>query len=210
MHSTRFQRLHRKFGAALMPSRIAFLAVLLYLISLIPIFLFSSYCHPLADDFTYGLLVHRAVVSGGGIPEILSAAAETVRDYYFTWQGTFSAIFLFALQPGAFSESAYFLTPFIIIGCLSLSTFVLMHFVYCRLLGGKSSQAVILSALTLLLSVQMVTNQAQAFYWFNGASYYAVFYSFSLLFFAGIGTLLLDAGKKVHPVLTGCCALLAV
>lgn len=210
MHSTRFQRLHRRFGAALMPSRIAFLAVLLYLISLIPIFLFSSYCHPLADDFTYGLLVHRAVVSGGGIPEILSAAAETVRDYYFTWQGTFSAIFLFALQPGAFSESAYFLTPFIIIGCLSLSTFVLMHFVYCRLLGGKSSQAVILSALTLLLSVQMVTNQAQAFYWFNGASYYAVFYSFSLLFFAGIGTLLLDAGKKVHPVLTGCCALLAV
>ena len=197
MHSTRFQRLHRRFGAALMPSRIAFLAVLLYLISLIPIFLFSSYCHPLADDFTYGLLVHRAVVSGGGIPEILSAAAETVRDYYFTWQGTFSAIFLFALQPGAFSESAYFLTPFIIIGCLSLSTFVLMHFVYCRLLGGKSSQAVILSALTLLLSVQMVTNQAQAFYWFNGASYYAVFYSFSLLFFAGIGTLLLDAGKKV-------------
>jgi len=169
MHSTRFQRLHRRFGAALMPSRIAFLAVLLYLISLIPIFLFSSYCHPLADDFTYGLLVHRAVVSGGGIPEILSAAAETVRDYYFTWQGTFSAIFLFALQPGAFSESAYFLTPFIIIGCLSLSTFVLMHFVYCRLLGGKSSQAVILSALTLLLSVQMVTNQAQAFYWFNGA-----------------------------------------
>ena len=174
MHSTRFQRLHRRFGAALTPSRIAFLAVLLYLISLIPIFLFSSYCHPLADDFTYGLLVHRAVVSGGGIPEILSAAAETVRDYYFTWQGTFSAIFLFALQPGAFSESAYFLTPFIIIGCLSLSTFVLMHFVYCRLLGGKSSQAVILSALTLLLSVQMVTNQAQAFYWFNGASYYAV------------------------------------
>ena len=210
MHSTRFQRLHQRFGAALTPSRIAFLAVLLYLISLIPIFLFSSYCHPLADDFTYGLLVHRAVVSGGGIPEILSAAAETVRDYYFTWQGTFSAIFLFALQPGAFSESAYFLTPFIMIGCLSLSTFVLMHFVYCRLLGGKSSQAVILSALTLLLSVQMVTNQAQAFYWFNGASYYAVFYSFSLLFFAGIGTLLLDAGKKVHPVLTGCCALLAV
>ena len=64
MHSTRFQRLHQRFGAALTPSRIAFLAVLLYLISLIPIFLFSSYCHPVADDFTYGLLVHRAVVSG--------------------------------------------------------------------------------------------------------------------------------------------------
>ena len=60
MHSTRFQRLHRRFGAALTPSRIAFLAVLLYLISLIPIFLFSSYCHPLADDFTYGLLFPAA------------------------------------------------------------------------------------------------------------------------------------------------------
>lgn len=108
MHSTRFQRLHQRFGAALTPSRIAFLAVLLYLISLIPIFLFSSYCHPVADDFTYGLLVHRAVVSGGGIPEILSAAAETVRDYYFTWQGTFSAFFCLHYSRGLFQSLPIF------------------------------------------------------------------------------------------------------
>ena len=108
MHSTRFQRLHQRFGAALTPSRIAFLAVLLYLISLIPIFLFSSYCHPLADDFTYGLLVHRAVVSGGGIPEILSAAAETVRDYYFTWQGTFQQFFCLHYSRGLFQSLPIF------------------------------------------------------------------------------------------------------
>lgn len=210
MEKTVPKRFYQHFNTLLTPPRIAFLTVLVYVVSLIPIFWLSFYCHPQADDFNYGSLVHHAVLAGGGPLAILSAAAQTARSFYFGWQGTFSAIFLFSLQPGVFSESAYFLTSFIIIGSLSLSTFVLMHFVYCRLLGGSRSEAVILSALTLFLSVQMVTDQSQAFYWFNGASYYAVFYSFSLLFFAGIGTLLLDSGKKQHPVLTVFCALLAV
>ncbi len=203
------KRLYRRFSSWLTPPRIAFLTVLFYIISLIPILWLSFYCHPHSDDFAYGYLVHHAVFSGGGAREVLAAAFETVRSFYFRWQGTFAAIFLFAIQPGAFSESAYFLTVFIIIGSLSISTFVLMHFVYCRLLGGRGSEAVILSALMLFLSIQMVTDQAEAFYWFNGASYYAVFYSLSLLFFAGIGTLILDSPKKPHPVLTVCCLLLA-
>lgn len=210
MHSTRFQRLHRRFGAALMPSRIAFLAVLLYLISLIPIFLFSSYCHPLADDFTYGLLVHRAVVSGGGIPEILVRCSGNGARLLFHLAGDVFSNFSICITAGGFFRVCLFSHP--IHHYRLPEPFHLRPDAFCLLQasGRKKRQAVILSALTLLLSVQMVTNQAQAFYWFNGASYYAVFYSFSLLFFAGIGTLLLDAGKKVHPVLTGCCALLAV
>lgn len=85
-----------------------------------------------------------------------------------------------------------------------------MRFVYCRLLGGSQSEAIILSALTLLLSIQMVHDQTQAFYWFNGSVYYAVFYSFSLLFFTCIGTLLLESSQKKRPVLTVLCALSAI
>lgn len=202
--------LYQRFNTWLTPPRIAFLTVLVYVLSLIPILWLAFYCHPAADDFAYSTRVHQAVLAGGGITEILSAAFATVRSYYFSWQGTFSAIFLFALQPGAFSESAYFLTPFLIIGALSISTFVAMHVFYCRLLGGSRSEAAILSSLTLLFSIQMVYDQSQAFYWFNGASYYAIFYAFALLFFAGVGTLLLDAEKKQHPILTVLCALLAI
>ena len=96
MHSTRFQRLHRRFGAALMPSRIAFLAVLLYLISLIPIFLFSSYCHPLADDFTYGLLVHRAVVSGGATTISLGRGRFQQFFYLHYSRGLFQSLPIFS------------------------------------------------------------------------------------------------------------------
>ena len=108
MHSTRFQRLHRRFGAALMPSRIAFLAVLLYLISLIPIFLFSSYCHPLADDFTYGLLVHRAVVSGGGIPEILSLQRKRCATTISLGRGRFQQFFYLHYSRGLFQSLPIF------------------------------------------------------------------------------------------------------
>lgn len=203
------ERFYQRFNTWLTPPRIAFLAILVYVLSLIPIFWVSLYSHPAGDDFSYGHLVHQAVLAGGDLQKVLSAAFETVRSSYFSWQGTFSAIFLFALQPAAFAESAYFLTPFIVIGALSISTFVLMRFVYCRLLGGSQSEAMILSALMLLLSVQMVHDQTQAFYWFNGSVYYTVFYSFSLLFFTCIGTLLLE-NKKRHAALLILCALLAV
>ena len=73
------------------------------LISLIPIFAVSIYAHPTFDDFTYGLFVRRAVEQGGNILDVIKAACATAAEYYRSWQGTFTASFIFALQPGGFS-----------------------------------------------------------------------------------------------------------
>ena len=82
----------------------AVVAAGVFLVSLLPILYASFYAHPISDDFNYSKAVHDAVAAGGGFWEVVSASFGTIAKYYRTWQGTFFSIFVFSLQPGAFSE----------------------------------------------------------------------------------------------------------
>ncbi len=171
----------------------AFLLVA-FCFSLLPILYAGFFAHPLADDYSYSSRVHHAIANGDSL---LSAIAETVSYTYLTWQGTFSATAIFSVQPAAVSSSLYFLTPWIMIGFLSFSTFFFFETIIKKILHSKTSYGIIISCLTLILSIQYVPSINQAFYWFNGSSYYTLFYSLSLIYL----TLLLrmrsaPAGKK--------------
>lgn len=196
--------INKKLNLVVSPAYLAYGAVVIYLISLLPILALSFYCHPSADDFNYGVKTHLAVMSGQGICGIIQAALETVCENYISWQGTFSAIFFFSLQPGVFSESAYFLTPFVMIGALSISTVILMLGLYKYVFHGRRSHAVFVSMILLFLQIQKVYNDTEAFYWFNGASYYTLFYAFSILLAAELVSLVYS-GKTRHVF--GCIGL---
>ena len=92
------------------------------LISIIPIVVSSVYSHPVADDFGFSEKVYRAVKDGGGFYDILSASFKQVKKTYFEWQGTYAAVFIFSLQPAAFSEKLYFLTSVVMLTSLMVST----------------------------------------------------------------------------------------
>jgi len=159
------------------------IAIILFIglcISVLPILYAGFFSHPVADDYSFSYHVHNAFLNGDSI---LKAVYETVFHNYFTWQGTFSAISIFSLQPGAFSGSFYYLTTFLMIGFLSGSTFFLFETIIRRILKGRLSHTVIISCLTLIMSIQFVPDVEEAFYWFNGSSYYTLFYSFALIFF---------------------------
>ena len=203
---TRAIRIYQKITQRMTSVHLAGIAVAIYIISLLPILALSFYAHPSADDFNYGVKTHFAVISGQGLGGVLQAAWETVCENYMGWQGTFSAIFFFSLQPGVFSESAYFFTTFIMLGTLSISTVLLMLALYKHVFHGKRSHAVIVSMVLLFLQIQTVYNDTEAFYWFNGASYYTLFYSFSLLLAAALISLICSRKIKYMPA----CIVLAV
>lgn len=156
-----------------------------FIISIIPVLYCAFFAHPLYDDYGYSLDVHYAIQNGGGITDILQAAAHKVKEMYFEWQGTFTAIFIFALQPGVFLEKYYFLTTFIMIGSLSASSFFIVETIIVRWLNGKMSYVFIISSLLMICYIQFMPDKLQGLYWFNGSSYYTLFYSISL-FLIGI------------------------
>lgn len=153
------------------------------LLSLIPIIISSFYSHPLADDFGFSEKVNHIVKNGGGLFDILSASFQQVKDTYLDWQGTYAAIFVFSLQPAAFSEQIYFLTTFVMLTALIASTLFFVNTIF-NILGYDKKIGIIISFVILLLSIHFVVDKKEAFFWWNGSSYYTLFYSFSLLFFS--------------------------
>ena len=149
-----------------------------FALSLIPIIYAGLFAHPVMDDYGFSASVHHAVTEHRSI---LKAIAQTVVKCYRTWQGTYSAVALFSIQPSAFSPSLYFLTTIIMLGCLSGATFFLFDTIIRKWFRGRKAYVVLLTCLTLTMSIQFVPDVNEAFFWFNGAAYYTLFYSFALV-----------------------------
>lgn len=148
--------------------------------SLIPLLINSFYLHPAADDYSASFMTHQALTGGGGLPALLAAACREAARAYQTWQGTFAATFLFSLQPGIFGY--YWITTWLMLGMLTISTWFFLETVLVRRLEVRKSWCAFLTFLILFTEVQQVPDIAEAYFWYNGSSYYTIFYCVSLLF----------------------------
>ena len=108
-------------------NKMAVLLTAIYLLSLLPIFMASVYDYPQADDWTYSWRTHLAWTDTHSLLEVGKAAADTVKDSYINWQGTFSSIALMSLQPAIWGERFYALTPFIMVGMLTAGTLLFVR-----------------------------------------------------------------------------------
>ncbi|MEA5047606.1 MAG: DUF6056 family protein [Eubacteriales bacterium] len=153
----------------------------LLLLSLIPMFLIARYDLPLGDDVIYGSPVSLALEKDASVASALSAAAGVVREKYDSWQGTFSAIFLMALQPGVFGLSVYQITPYLMLGALIGSTLLLTYVLLRSLLGLSRRVWLLVGATLSFFSIQLCISPREAFFWYNGAVYYTLYHSLLLL-----------------------------
>ena len=105
------------------------------------------YVYPQGDDFEYGAYAHQAIEAGYGLQGALGGAAKMVAKSYQIWQGTFSSIFLMALQPGIWGEKYYHLTPLLLIGLLLSALFFFMDSLFRKVCGAKKREVFLLLSL---------------------------------------------------------------
>lgn len=151
-------------------------------ISILPLLVIAFYNHSTSDDFSYGWMTRIAWVDTHSLWEVIKAVMLNVKETYFTWQGSYSAIALFTLQPGIWGENVYFLSTFIILGLFVFSYFYFFRKVCCKILKCNTKIGSISASVALFLSIQMAPSPAEAFFWWNGASYYVIFHSLALIF----------------------------
>ena len=191
--------------------------ICLLVLALVPMVAISAFDHSYADDWHYGVDAHLALEAGKGVAGAIAAAAAEVADTFFSWQGTYSAIFLMALQPGVWSEELYGVGAVAIMVALVASTFFASSVLVRDVLGGGRSAAVAAASAALLLQThllqtQLVPSPVEAFWWYNSAIYYT-FYHALMLAAVGLGIRLLRGGTRVRtytPVGTALRSLLLV
>ena len=168
------------------------------------------YVYPQGDDFEYGAYAHQAIEAGYGLQGALGGAAKMVAKSYQIWQGTFSSIFLMALQPGIWGEKYYHLTPLLLIGLLLSALFFFMDSLFRKVCGAKKREVFLLFLMAAFLMTQLVPAQVSAFYWWNGAIHYTgaiafLLYMVSFVIRAAVGT-----SKKKFYITAACVAAVMV
>lgn len=160
---------------------------------LVPMLLIACYDVPSADDYSFGARAHTAFEAGGSFFAAIKAAFTEARIAHSTWQGTFSAIFLMALQPAVFGESLYALTAPIMLCALIAGCYLFCSFLFGRVFGAGRHLGGCVAALLCIMFTQLPLSSVQGFYWYNGAVYYTFFYGLTLAALA-LGIALLYKG----------------
>lgn len=153
-------------------------AIVVLIVSILPVFWIGQYLHPFSDDYVFGAEAHKIWNATHSFGACLHGAWNVAVNMYHIWQGTYSACFLMALQPGAFG--AYWIVPIILASCLILSTYTLLYMIMRKLLHTSKLEYLLVSTVFVLINVQFVRSSYDAFYWYNGAMYYTLYYSLSL------------------------------
>lgn len=167
-----------------LPEKAVFwLALAAVVLMLVPMLLVARYNVPCADDYHFGAPTHAAWQATHSLAAVVKAAGEKVAERYANWQGTYSAMFLMALQPAVFGNGFYALVPFFTLGMLAAGTCFFCLSLFAKLLGASRWQALVLALVWLGIDTQLLPSAVQGFYWYNGAIFYTFFFGVQLFYF---------------------------
>ena len=154
--------------------------IIIFLIFIGQLLYTATFSHPQVDDYNYSIYTFNAL-KNGGITELIKGVIKTVDEFYRTWQGTYSAITIMSLEPAIYGQEFYFLGSFILIISLVFSTYKLVQTITEKILLINKKYTYLITVIFLLITLETMPSIVQGLYWFNGASYYTLFYCFHLL-----------------------------
>ena len=180
------------------------LAVILW-----PLWVIAKYDYPSADDWSFGVNMYRAMQAGEGLRGVFHAIYQTLSQN--AWEARFSILILSALQPAAFGEHFYRITPYLMIGSVVFSQLLFLG--ECIKDPKKENRWLLLpiGIPVAMLQVLYCPCPEESFYWYNGSVNYTFVYSLSLILltlYFEIG--IREIGKAKRILFTVLACLLAI
>ena len=182
----------------------AWCAVLLFFLSMLPIWYLAFYARPSGDDYGYSALTHAVWMDTHSLPAVLKAAGETVANYYNSWNGDWTTTFLFSLMPEVFVPYSFWIVPFLMTGVVIAATWVFMHEICVNVMKMPIGDCIIYTALLLTVAYQFIPSTAIGMYWYVGAVHYMLPHAAGLLGLACLSAFLRNGRKSRLLLLTLC------
>lgn len=170
----KFVQLWNKFSRWLSVKKLAIGAFAAFLLSLFPILYLTVVNRASGDDYGYGKYTRPAWVATHSLIEVAKAVGQTIRQYYYGWQGTWFSIALFTLQPEVFHDKAYIIvTPLMLLLWIG-STFYLFREILTHHIKMDKWSYRLITILFLFISIQFIPGKKSSLYWFNGCAHYMI------------------------------------
>lgn len=175
------KRFYQRFCSFWTSARIGILFVALFILSLLPLLYCAVYDYATGDDLGYSAAVHQLMLQGASLADILQSIWGQVVKSWYTFQGTWSSIVLFQLQPGLWGERAYSITPYIALLCLVGGTGYLLWELLVRRLHFKTGLYRAILAILMMLMVQYMPKIRGGMFWYTSVAHYVIPYGAALL-----------------------------
>ncbi len=142
-------------------------------ISIVPFLIISFYSRPAMDDFSNSLALHRVMVKGGSILDLINCAWKENMRYYHVWNGLYSSQFLVQFQTGIFGEKVYFVGVLLLLLFGEVTIFALIKEIgdYFKL----DLKPLFISILVYAYVLQGLPSTVEGIYWIAGACPYMGF-----------------------------------
>ena len=166
---------------ALTPRVIAVILCGILILSLLPILYCSFFVRATGDDLAYSAELHRVMIHGGSFADALEAIRRQVVQSWYGYQGTWSSIILFQLQPGIWGDAVYAITPWISLGMIAAGTWCFLREALCRHGGFRPAYALSIFSILLFCSIQYIPKIRGGIFWYTSVAHYCIPYSVALL-----------------------------
>lgn len=178
------------------------LILIVFILSLIPLYKIGFYAHPSADDFSYGIRTKSVWNETHSVSKVLETAAGKTIDKYYKWQGNFTAIFLMYLQPAIWGEEAYFIGPVLLLTAFLLSSILFYYTCFHKILRNTRTKSMIYALLFVFFTLQFIPVPSDSFYWYNGGIYYTFYYSVALFLYSMLIRITTNSKLSIKLLLT--------
>lgn len=161
--------------------RSAWIAFLVFALSLIPVVYCGMFNYASADDFSKSYMIHNVMLAGGNIRDILASA---VYASYYQWvkaEGTWASNFFLSMQPSLLGEHAYAITVPLCILYVVIGSGYLFHEILVVSCGVSRRVFWLVLWVQSFLVLQYMPYIRGGMFWYTGMAHYIMPMFFALL-----------------------------
>ena len=151
-----------------------YISYFIFIILMLPVIYLTFVNRATGDDYGYAIYTRAAWLGTHSIPELLKASWQTIKQSYYSFQGTWFSLFLFTLQPEVFSDKAYVTVAFIMLFVWIGSTFYLFRTILTENMAADKWSYMLITVWFLIISIEFIPSTRSAIFWYNGGVHYMV------------------------------------
>lgn len=192
---------YNSFEKKITYNRVALIMAILFLVSILPILYCSFFDYATGDDLWEGAVAYRVLVNKGSIKEFFSEVFEWAKIDYMGWEGNWSSIILWCLEPSIWGEKVYCITPWIALLSLGGGTTYFLFYFLKKYFSGCFSFLIIVSSVVCFFSIQFMPYVRSGIFWYTGMVNYVVPYGLCLISFVWMDKFI-ETEKKRYLIYT--------
>ena len=181
--------------------KIAIVLLIVSIVCILPIVYCSFFNYANGDDLWEGAVARQVIVNGGSIKEFITAVFQWAKVDYLGWEGNWSSIILWCLEPSIWGEGVYRITTWIAFTSICVpSTYFLFHYLK-KYLGAELIYSLVVALIANFFLIQYMPNLKSGVFWYTGMINYIFPFGWTMCSFVWIDKFI-ECGKKRYLIWT--------